>query len=36
MALAAGRLGEKPVEGDHVLLGEIMVFTAANIDDYDF
>lgn len=32
----AGRLGEKKIAGDHVLLGPIMVFTQDNIDDYDF
>ncbi len=32
----AGRLGEKTVEGNSVLLGDIMVFTDDNIDQYDF
>lgn len=32
----AGRLGEKPIEGDNILLGDILVFTAENIDEYDF
>lgn len=34
--VSAGRLGDKRVSGDHVLLGDILVFTAENIDDYDF
>jgi rhamnose transport system substrate-binding protein len=32
----AGRLGEKKIAGDHVLLGDIMVFTKDNIDQFDF
>lgn len=32
----AGRLGERKVEGDNVLLGDILVFTKENIDNYDF
>ena len=32
----AGRLGEKKVEGDNVLLGDILVFTKDNIKNYDF
>ena len=35
-SVKSGRLGEKPIVGDHVLLGDIMVFTAENIDQYDF
>ncbi|MBX3440205.1 MAG: substrate-binding domain-containing protein [Planctomycetaceae bacterium] len=35
-AFSAGRLGEKPIAGDHILLGDILVFTAENIDQYDF
>jgi ABC-type sugar transport system substrate-binding protein len=35
-AFSAGRLGELKVEGDNVLLGDILRFTADNIDDYDF
>lgn len=35
-SLAAGRLGEKAIAGDNVLLGDIIVFTKENIDDYDF
>lgn len=34
--LPAGRLGEKPIAGDNILLGDILVFTAVNIDQYDF
>jgi rhamnose transport system substrate-binding protein len=30
----AGRLGEKPVIGDEVLLGDPVVFTRENIDQY--
>lgn len=32
----AGRLGEKPLQGDHVMLGDILVFRTDNIDDFDF
>ena len=32
----AGRLGELSVVGDHVMLGDILVFTKDNIDQYDF
>ncbi|MCX7801327.1 MAG: substrate-binding domain-containing protein [Fimbriimonadales bacterium] len=34
--IKAGRLGEKRVEGDSVLLGGILVFDKANIDRYRF
>jgi len=34
--LDAGRLGEKKVEGDQVMLGKILVFTKDNIDQFDF
>jgi ABC-type sugar transport system substrate-binding protein len=34
--LTAGRLGKRKVEGDNVLLGEILVFNKDNIDQYDF
>lgn len=34
--IQAGRLGEKPIVGDNILLGDILVFTAENIDQYDF
>ncbi|MFT7644261.1 MAG: rhamnose transport system substrate-binding protein [Pirellulaceae bacterium] len=34
--LDAGRLGELDIVGDNVLLGDVLVFTAENIDDYDF
>lgn len=32
----AGRLGTKKIEGDHILLGKIQVFTKDNIDQFDF
>jgi rhamnose transport system substrate-binding protein len=35
-SLAAGRLGEKKIEGDKILLGDILVFTKDNIDQFDF
>lgn len=35
-AIKAGRLGEKKVEGDKVMLGDILVFTKENIDGFDF
>ena len=34
--ISAGRLGAKKVEGDQVLLGDVLVFTKDNIDQYDF
>ena len=34
--VAAGRLGEKQIAGDNVLLGDIIVFTKENIDRFDF
>lgn len=34
--IKAGRLGEKNVEGDKVMLGDILVFTKDNIDQFDF
>jgi rhamnose transport system substrate-binding protein len=34
--IKAGKLGEKKVEGDQVLLGGILVFTKDNIDQYNF
>lgn len=35
-ALKAGRLGDKRIEGDNILLGGIMIFTKENIDQFDF
>ncbi len=32
----AGKLGKKKVEGDQVILGDIMVFTKETIGDFDF
>ena len=32
----AGRLGKLPIEGDNILLGDILVFTKDNIDQFDF
>jgi ABC-type sugar transport system substrate-binding protein len=34
--LAAGRVGEKEVRGDNVLLGKILVFTKENIGQFNF
>ncbi|RIK73921.1 MAG: secreted solute-binding lipoprotein [Planctomycetota bacterium] len=34
--LAAGRLGERQVVGDQVMLGDIIVFNKDNIDKYNF
>lgn len=33
---SAGRLGEKKIAGDNILLGDILVFTRDNIKNYDF
>ena len=35
-SFVAGRLGEKKVIGDNVMLGNVMVFTKDNIDQFDF
>ncbi len=35
-SLKAGRLGEKKIDGDQILLGDILRFTKENIDKYDF
>jgi ABC-type sugar transport system substrate-binding protein len=32
----AGRLGQLRIEGDNVLLGDVLKFTRENIDQYDF
>ncbi len=32
----AGRLGKKQVSGDQILLGDILLFTTENIDQFDF
>jgi hypothetical protein len=32
----AGRLGKKEISGDQILLGDILLFTRENIDQYDF
>ena len=34
--IQAGRLGEKPIVGDNIMLGDILVFTKDNIDQFDF
>jgi hypothetical protein len=35
-ALTAGHLGKITIEGDQVMLGAPFVFTAKNIDQFDF
>jgi rhamnose transport system substrate-binding protein len=32
----AGRLGQREIQGDHILLGDILVFRQDNIDQYQF
>ena len=32
----AGRLGERTIDGDNILLGDMLIFTIENIDDFDF
>lgn len=34
--IKAGRLGEKVIEGDQIMLGKILIFTKDNIDQFDF
>jgi ABC-type sugar transport system substrate-binding protein len=34
--IEAGRLGKKEIAGDQILLGDILVFTQDNIDQFDF
>lgn len=34
--IEAGRLGRKKIEGDQILLGDILVFTKENIDNFNF
>jgi rhamnose ABC transporter rhamnose-binding protein len=34
--LKAGRLGERKIEGDNILLGDYLVFTKDNIDKFNF
>ena len=34
--IQAGRLGEKVIEGDQIMLGKILIFTKDNIDQFDF
>lgn len=36
VALAAGRLGNKRIVGDNILLGKILIFTRENIEEFDF
>lgn len=35
-SLQAGRLGEREVIGDNVMLGDMLIFNKGNIDQYDF
>jgi ABC-type sugar transport system substrate-binding protein len=35
-SIQAGRLGAKPIVGDNVMLGDALVFTPDNIDQFDF
>ena len=35
-SFSAGRLGELEIDGTNVLLGDILLFTSENIDQYDF
>ncbi|MFO0791605.1 MAG: substrate-binding domain-containing protein [Pirellulales bacterium] len=35
-SFTAGRLGQRVIEGDNILLGDMLVFTKDNIDKFDF
>ena len=35
-SFTAGRLGDLTIEGDNILLGDILLFTKENINEYDF
>ncbi len=35
-SIKAGRLGEKVIEGDQIMLGKILILTKDNIDQFDF
>jgi len=35
-SLPAGKLGAKKIQGDNILLGDILVFTKDNIKNYNF
>ncbi len=35
-SVSAGRLGDRAIEGDNIMLGEMLKFTEENINDFDF